>query len=385
ISLNADGTLHYDPTASAQLQALNIDDVVVDTFTYTIADNHGATASATVSIELHGVVDNNTPPVAAPDTNAGDSVIEQGFNPPTFLSDPFASGNVLANDTDADVGALLHVSALGGGTVGLPLFGTYGTVQINADGSWFYTLADFDPDTQALALGETATEQFTYTVSDQHGATDTSTLTITIAGSDDAPTPLPGGDTGSVTEDTSLTTSGQLAASDPDHGAVLHWQLLGTGVSASADYHYTIDRFSVTKNGASFFDDSFSDGVPPPGAPSFFNGTPASYITRRALTESDGHAVLDGALAQTTFPFGMPGPVVTTSAILATNIDPANTVNGLKDVHDFTVEGVFDLTVPAANQFYGIGLTDQAAGTGGNDLVQFVIQRDASGGARLTL
>jgi hypothetical protein len=42
-----------------------------------------------------------------------------------------------------------------------------------------------------------------------------------------------------------------------------------------------IDDFSVTKNGALIFRDSFSDGVPPPSAPNFANGTPASYSSTK--------------------------------------------------------------------------------------------------------
>jgi VCBS repeat-containing protein len=388
ISLNADGTLHYDPLTSSQLHALGDGDVVTDTFTYTITDTHGAHATATVSVDVQGVNVNNQPPVASPDTNAGDPVVEAGATvppPPIFVGDTMASGNVLANDSDPDAGSILHVSAVGGGFVGQAVQGTYGSVQINSDGGWTYTLDDSDPDTNALANGETATEQFTYTVSDQHGASSSSTLTITINGSEDFTMALPGGDTGSVTEDTGTTTSGQLAAFDPDHGAVIHWSATGGSGTTSANYHYTIDDFAISKSGSTIFDDQFTDGAPPPSAPNFSTGQTTTYITRGFFTEADGRAVMDGSLAQTTFPQGLPGPVVTTSAILATNTDSTNLVNGLKDVHDFTVKGVFDFTVPDANQMYGIGLTDQILGSAGDDLVQLVVGRDTSGSAVLML
>ena len=65
--------------------------------------------------------------------------------------------------------------------------GTYGSVTIAADGSYIYTLDNGDPDTNALAQGATATDVFSYTVTDEFGATSTANLTITITGTNDAP------------------------------------------------------------------------------------------------------------------------------------------------------------------------------------------------------
>lgn len=42
-------------------------------------------------------------------------------------------------------------------------------------------------------------------------------------------------------------------------------------------YTYSVDEFSVTRNGALIFDDPFSDGGPPPSAPNFVGGIPATY------------------------------------------------------------------------------------------------------------
>ena len=67
------------------------------------------------------------------------------------------------------------------------LVGTYGTVTIAANGSWTYTLNNNDPDTNALAQGQTVTDVFNYTMSDTNGATSSTTLTITITGTNDAP------------------------------------------------------------------------------------------------------------------------------------------------------------------------------------------------------
>ncbi|MCA3176598.1 MAG: retention module-containing protein, partial [Burkholderiales bacterium] len=114
---------------------------------------------------------------------------------------------VLANDTDDDSGDTLTVSAISGsqgsGTVGGTTQGTYGSLTLNADGSYSYS--PNNANAQALGAGQTATETFTYTVRDSQGATSTSTLTFTITGTNDAPVAQP--DSVSTLEDTALTFS----------------------------------------------------------------------------------------------------------------------------------------------------------------------------------
>ena len=56
ISLNADGTLHYNPLVSAELQALSQGTDVYDSFTYQAQDEFGAMSNtATVGIHVVGV------------------------------------------------------------------------------------------------------------------------------------------------------------------------------------------------------------------------------------------------------------------------------------------------------------------------------------------
>src|SRR3546814_3448331 len=54
-----------------------------------------------------------------------------------------------------------------------------------ADGSW--SLDASHADYQHLAAGATADVIVNYTVTDEHGATDTATLTITVTGNNDPP------------------------------------------------------------------------------------------------------------------------------------------------------------------------------------------------------
>jgi VCBS repeat-containing protein len=85
---------------------------------------------------------------------------------------------LLANDIDADNDSLaVHsVSATSASGAVVTLSGT----NITYDPTHVTAL-------QALAVGETATDTFDYTVSDGHGGTDTATVTLTVAGVNDAP------------------------------------------------------------------------------------------------------------------------------------------------------------------------------------------------------
>src|SRR6202022_3458303 len=66
--------------------------------------------------------------------------------------------------------------------------GTYGTFAIDAStGQWTYTLDNSLAATQALKQGETQTDTFTATVTDDQLATDTIKVKITVHGSNDAP------------------------------------------------------------------------------------------------------------------------------------------------------------------------------------------------------
>ena len=189
LTLAADGTWSYTlDNADPDTDALAQGQTVTDVFTYTVSDANGATSSTSLTITITGT---NDAPVAVADGNAGDAVVESGVNPGNtpFAGDPSATGNVLTNDTDVDSGDSKTVTAVNGSAlnVGQPLVGTYGTLTLAADGTWSYALNNADPDTDALAQGQTATDVFTYTVADANGATSSAALTITITGTNDAP------------------------------------------------------------------------------------------------------------------------------------------------------------------------------------------------------
>ncbi|EPE99603.1 VCBS domain-containing protein, partial [Rhizobium grahamii] len=198
LKLSANGSWTYTlDNTDADTRALVKGAHANDVFTYTVTDKYGATATQTLTIDVTG---GNSAPDAHADVNLGAAVTERGVNPGNteFAGNDSASGNVLTNDTDVDtvggietksvIGVAAGVSIFGAsGHVGTEVVGTYGTLTLNADGTWNYKLNNNDTNTQKLAQGERATEVFTYTMTDAAGATSTSTLSIAITGTNDAP------------------------------------------------------------------------------------------------------------------------------------------------------------------------------------------------------
>ena len=88
--------------------------------------------------------------------------------------------------------------------------GTYGSLTLNPDGSWTYTLDNASNLVQSLGDGQTRIETFPVTLSDGT----TSTITITVVGTNDPAIVTPG--LGAVVEDTQLTTGGTLTVTDVD-------------------------------------------------------------------------------------------------------------------------------------------------------------------------
>jgi len=190
INIAAGGGYTYTlDDADADTQALKAGETVTDVFSYTVVDDHGANATATVTITITGT---NDAPVAVND-GGGTLTENDGIN----ASGTTSSGNVLTNDTDVDHDATKAVSAVAGsaGNVGADVVGTYGKINIAANGAFTYTLDNADTDTQALSTGDAVTDQFSYTVVDDHGATSTATVTVTVNGSDDTFIGTAGADT----------------------------------------------------------------------------------------------------------------------------------------------------------------------------------------------
>ena len=154
----------------------------LDSFTYTIDDSHGGTATATVNVTITAV---NDAPLAVDDTPA--SIAEDAGATPI---------DVLANDTDTDLDTL---------TITGVTQGARGTVAITNSG------ADLTYTPNPNANGS---DSFTYTISDGNGGADTATVNIAIGAVNDPP--VAGVDAVTVTEDQSSAAPINVLANDTD-------------------------------------------------------------------------------------------------------------------------------------------------------------------------
>lgn len=172
------------------------DFVGTDTFSYTISDPSGDTASATVTVT---VVSTNAPPVANDDAVSTDDGIS-------------VSINVLANDSDPD-GDPLTISSNGSAM--------NGTVVDNGDGTLTYT-----PD-----AGFVGSDSFTYTVSDPDGLSDTASVTIDVTFVNGAP--IANDDSASTSKNTDVVIDVLANDTDPDGDPLTVISVVNTNMGTS--------------------------------------------------------------------------------------------------------------------------------------------------------
>ena len=283
VSINLDG-VSVDYTPSADFNGTEV-------ITYTVSDGTD-TATGTLTVTVRPV---NDAPVAVADTA-------------TVLEDAATTSiDVIANDTDVDLGNILSLT-----TVSTP--GT-GTVSISLDGvSVDYTpSADFN-----------GTEVITYTVSDGTD-TATGTLTVTVTPVNDAPEAI--ADTATVSED-SATTSIDVIANDTDVdlGNILSLTTVSTPGTGTVSINL--------------------DGVSVDYTPSAdFNGT--EVIT---YTVSDGTDTATGTLTVTVTPVNdAPIAVEDTASVLENAIMISTDVIS----NDIDVDG--DILLLSAISYSGLG------------------------------
>jgi len=171
-------TYDYDPTG---ISKDHTGGEVLDLISIVAAYTGGVKAQASLNILITDV-DSTANPDQATVTEDGEST---------------STGNVItgAGDATADAVPLGAVvvgvavgdtsAALDGSGVGVLLEGVYGSITIETNGSYTYTLNNSDPDTNALSDGDTATDAFTYTIKDTDGDLRYTTVTININGSTD--------------------------------------------------------------------------------------------------------------------------------------------------------------------------------------------------------
>ncbi|MER8811337.1 beta strand repeat-containing protein [Mesorhizobium australicum] len=178
-----------------------------------MTDDFGATATQLVTITITGT---NDSPVAVADTGA---VLEDATLTVSAANGVIrgtTGGSVADTDVDNATNTLVVSGVVAGAGavtqgvgVGSSLAGTYGHLTLNADGSYSY-VAD---TANSLAAGVTAVDTFTYTDKDPFNAvSNTTTLQITVTGTNDAPTVTAGAQSVQLVE-AGVGTAGTASAS----------------------------------------------------------------------------------------------------------------------------------------------------------------------------
>ena len=368
LTLNADGSFIYD--TNGQFDALAVGDTFDDTFTYT-AFTYAGDANAgvplvtptTVTVTVVGV---NDAPIATANTGTVTEDIALA-----------ASGNMLTDndgagvDSDIDTGDVLSVSEIDGETdPANDVIGSYGTLDWAADGSYTYTLDNGNAAVQALNLGQTLTDVFTYTVSDGNGGTDTETLTITIQGRDDisfdiASTPLVS-EAGPSTANFTITVGGTISAGNTASVTV-------TGGGTATDGIDYLDAL-VTAMGnaaASTTGVSFDSGTSTFTFDEFFVG-PTFTFSVDAQDDSivEGTETITATLSSPTSPSGTASIGTANASTDITDNDTATLTVGDVTVNEAAGTLSFDVVVDNAVQggfSVDYSFTDGTASGGGVD------------------
>ncbi|MDR0777036.1 MAG: VCBS domain-containing protein, partial [Azonexus sp.] len=193
---NEIGAWAVDSDGSFSVTLTSASGATASQFSYVVYDDYGNAINNIVNVTI---VDDS--PTAYADTN---TVVEGGT----------ATGNVLTNDVSgADGVTVIGVRPAAGDAAtevasgaGSAITGLYGTLTLNADGSYSY-----------VANAATGTDTFVYTIEDGDGSRSTTTLTITVGSGINVPATFGGDTTASVTEDSGdYTRTGTVTVSDPD-------------------------------------------------------------------------------------------------------------------------------------------------------------------------
>ncbi|WP_261826356.1 VCBS domain-containing protein [Vibrio breoganii] len=187
LHLQDNGAWTYDlDNTNPKVQALGQGSNATDTITVQSAD--GTTHKVTITV--NGT--NDKAVIAGTDSGA---VTEE--------SQLQTSGTLTVTDVDTGEAHFSNTDVVG----------TLGTLHLKDNGAWSYDLDNTNPTVQALGQGKTATD--TITVQSADGTTHK--VTITVNGTNDKAV-IAGTDSGAVTEESQLQTSGTLTATDVDTG-----------------------------------------------------------------------------------------------------------------------------------------------------------------------
>ncbi|MEZ9388233.1 VCBS domain-containing protein [Vibrio lentus] len=227
-TLNADGSYNLDPT-DASFQHLKAGEISTFTIPVTVTDSAGATDTKDLVITVTGT--NDTPVISGVDTGA----LKEDVSVNPQSNELTATGKLDIVDIDTGEGSFISH-----GFNKTALQGHYGKLEISQDGSWSYSADNSQTAIQSLGEGEQLTD--TIKVTSKDGTTHD--VVVTINGTNDKAV-IGGSNTGAVTEESQLQTSGTLTVTDVDTGEA-HF--------ANTDIQGTLGTLHLTDNGAWTYD-----------------------------------------------------------------------------------------------------------------------------------
>ena len=207
--IGTDGAWTYtlDPELA---DGLTTGDLETESFTVRATDAAGGQVDRVIDITING--NNDAPVITSPGAAATGTVTED---------DPLAStaeGTLTAQDAENDP---LTWNIDGS------IEGTYGTLSLDNDGNWTYTLDDIASN--SLGVEDTVTDTFDVFVSDGTSNSANQQITITINGSNDAPE-LPEENVFETVQNVELT--GAIVGLDPDGDTLTYSLVTSEGVAS---------------------------------------------------------------------------------------------------------------------------------------------------------
>ena len=341
LTIDASGNWSYAvDNSNPAVQNLDLGDSIVETYTVSTQDGND---TQTITITINGADESLL--VAVNDSNA----ITEDATP------NFVAGTVLTNDFDPDGDPVTVVEVQGAtANLGNSISGVYGSIVINGDGSYTYTLDNSLPTVQALADGQSETENFTYTIDDGFGNQGTASVVISVSGTNDAATVS--SDVQVLAEtDALVSTSGTLTSTDIDNTDNAFTATSVTG---------TIGDFSIDANGNwtftanSAFDSlNVGDSVNETFNVTSVDGTPSTVqITINGTNDAATVSSDAQTLTETDAPVSTSGTLTSTDVDNVDNAFTATTVTGT--IGDFSINAAGNWTFTANSAFDNLNVGD---------------------------
>jgi beta-glucanase (GH16 family) len=362
VVLAASGSFTYTPAAGF---------AGTDTFTYTLQDSAGLTATGPATITV------NAPPSALPDSFTG-------------AENKVITGNVMTNDNDPNGLSLSVVAATITTAHG-------GTVVQNANGTFTYT-----PATNFVG-----TDTYNYTLNDTAGLTATGTVTLTVTAPIDMP-PVAVQDYFTGAQNHALTgnvlaNNGGGVDSDPNglilsvtagtittaHGGSVVLAANGaftytpaSGFSGTDTFNYTLkDSAGLTATGPA----TITVNAPPTALPDSFTGAENKPITGNVMTNDNDPNGLALSVVAATIKTAHGGTVVqnangTFTYTPATNFVGTDSYNyTLEDTANLTAIGTVAFTVTAAASTAPVTKTDDFTSSENDPMFGNVLANNGNG------